>query len=119
MRVASVWNRSPIRRLGITYMAMESEKTNTMPVTTPGSVSGSVIEDGVEPARVDGFEPADVDRNVRLGLVPGHHPSRGASMMLTCAATTRQPSGKRTHVCICRPTLPARAGRWNSVEATA
>ena len=40
---------------------------------------------------------------------PSHAPF-GSSMMLTCAATMRQPSGKRTQVCICRPILPGRAG---------
>ena len=36
----------------------------------------------------------------------------GSSMMLTCAATILQPSGKRTQVCICRPTfLPLHASR--------
>lgn len=33
-------------------------------------------------------------------------PSAGWSIMLTCAATMRQPSSKRIQVCICRPTLP-------------
>ena len=46
-------------------------------------------------------------------------PFAGSSMRLTCAATTRQPSGKRTQVCICRPTLPGMLSRWNRVEATA
>ena len=44
---------------------------------------------------------------------------RGSSITLTCAATTRQPSGKRTQVCIWRPILPGTLARWNSVEATA
>ena len=35
----------------------------------------------------------------------------GSSMMLTWAATIRQPSGKRTQVCICRPTLPGSVSR--------
>ena len=43
----------------------------------------------------------------------------GSSIKLTCAATTRQPSAKRTQVCICRPTFPGTLARWNSVEATA
>ena len=43
----------------------------------------------------------------------------GSSIMLTWAATTRQPSGKRTQVCICRPTFVGALARWNSVEATA
>jgi len=30
----------------------------------------------------------------------------GSSIVLTWAATMRQPSGKRTQVCIWRPTLP-------------
>ena len=38
---------------------------------------------------------------------------------LTWAATTNQPSGKRTQVCICRPTLPGMVARWNRVEAIA
>src|SRR6266852_1138212 len=38
---------------------------------------------------------------------------------LTCAATTNQPSGKRTQACICRPTLPGVVTRWNRVEAIA
>ena len=43
----------------------------------------------------------------------------GSLITLTCAATTRQPSAKRTQVCIWRPTLPTMLGRWNRVEATA
>ena len=43
----------------------------------------------------------------------------GSSIMLTWAATMRQPSGKRTQVCICRPTLPAALSRRNRVAATA
>ncbi len=35
----------------------------------------------------------------------------GSSMMLTWAATTRHPSGKRTQVCIWRPTLPGAVSR--------
>ena len=35
----------------------------------------------------------------------------GSSMTLTCAATTRQPSGQRIQVCICRPTLPRMLAR--------
>ena len=42
-----------------------------------------------------------------------------SSMMLTWAATMRQPSGKRTQVCICRPTLPGADSRRNRVAATA
>ena len=42
-----------------------------------------------------------------------------SSIKLTCAATTCQPSGKRTQVCCCRPTLPGTVSRRNSVEATA
>ena len=42
-----------------------------------------------------------------------------SSIRLTCAATTCQPSGKRTQVCIWRPTLPGTVTRWNSVEAVA
>ena len=33
------------------------------------------------------------------------------SIKLTCAATTRQPSGNFTQVCICRPILPGAEGR--------
>ena len=43
----------------------------------------------------------------------------GLSMTLTWAATMRQPPGKRTQVCICRPTFPGVASRWNKVAATA
>jgi hypothetical protein len=43
----------------------------------------------------------------------------GSSMKLTCAATTRQPSGKRTQVCICCPILQGTLARRNSVDATA
>src|SRR4051794_41166611 len=43
----------------------------------------------------------------------------GSSIVLTCAATTRQPSGKRTHVCCWRPTLPGAPARYTRVEATA
>ncbi len=46
-------------------------------------------------------------------------PSSCSSIKLTCAATTCQPSGKRTQVCCCRPTLPGTVSRRNSVEATA
>jgi hypothetical protein len=42
-----------------------------------------------------------------------------SDMMLTWAATTRQPSENRTHVCICRPTFPGVLARSNRVEATA
>src|SRR5262249_37091798 len=35
----------------------------------------------------------------------------GSSMMLTWAATILQPSGKRTQVCICRPTRPGALSR--------
>src|SRR4051812_1161340 len=35
----------------------------------------------------------------------------GSSMMLTWAATIRQPSGKRTQVCIWRPTRPGTLSR--------
>ncbi len=38
-------------------------------------------------------------------------------MTLTWAATIRQPSGKRTQVCICRPTLPGALSRRNRVAA--
>jgi hypothetical protein len=38
-------------------------------------------------------------------------PAGGSSMLLTCAATTRQPSGKRTQVCIWRLTLPSEPAR--------
>jgi hypothetical protein len=33
----------------------------------------------------------------------GHYDN--AAISLTSAATTRQPCGKRTHACVCRPTL--------------
>ena len=36
---------------------------------------------------------------------------RGSSIKLTWAATTRQPSGKRTQVCIWRPILPGTLAR--------
>ena len=36
---------------------------------------------------------------------------RQAPIRLTCAATTRQPSGNRTQLCICRPTLPGALSR--------
>ena len=39
--------------------------------------------------------------------------------MLTWAAITRHPSGKRAQVCVCRPIFPNAVGRWNKVEATA
>src|SRR5690606_30619270 len=38
--------------------------------------------------------------------------SLGGSIRLTCAATTRQPSGQRTQVCIWRPMRPGAEGRW-------
>ena len=44
----------------------------------------------------------------RRHVVDTHAGSRGSSMMLTCAATIRQPSGNRTQVCICRPTSSGR-----------
>ena len=43
----------------------------------------------------------------------------GSSITLTCAATTRQPSSKRTQVCICRPIFPGDDARRNNVEAVA
>ena len=43
----------------------------------------------------------------------------GSSITLMWAATIRQPSGKRTQVCICRPTLPGAPSRRNSVAAMA
>src|SRR5271156_6783722 len=46
-------------------------------------------------------------------MEPDYH----SAITLTWAATTNQPSGKRTQVCICRPTLPGMVGRWNRVEA--
>ena len=45
--------------------------------------------------------------------------AEGSSMMLTWAATIRQPMGKRTHVCICRPILLDAPSRRNSVAAIA
>jgi putative spermidine/putrescine transport system permease protein len=39
--VASVWKRSPMTRLGMTYIEAAIEKTKAMPVTMPGSDSGS------------------------------------------------------------------------------
>ena len=42
-----------------------------------------------------------------------------SSMMLTWAATIRQPSGKRTQVCICRPILPGALSRRKRVAAIA
>ena len=59
----------------------------------------------------------------RVGLGAGRRRSRGeivkthafgssgSGMMLTWAATTFQPSGKRTQVCIWRPTLPGKLSR--------
>ena len=44
-------------------------------------------------------------------IVKRHTVSFGSSMMLTWAATTRQPSGNRIQVCICRPTLPGAVSR--------
>ena len=43
----------------------------------------------------------------------------GSSMTLIWAATMRQPSGKRTQVCICRPTLPGAESRRNRVAEIA
>jgi hypothetical protein len=40
------------------------------------------------------------------GLLAG-----GSSMVLTCAATTRRPSGNRTQVCIWRLTLAGEGAR--------
>src|SRR5262249_45219887 len=41
----------------------------------------------------------------------------GWSIVLTCAATMRQPCGNRTHVCIVRPSFPD--GRRCKVDAVA
>src|SRR3546814_17338274 len=38
--------------------------------------------------------------------------------MAICALTTRQPSGKRTQLCVCRPGAGAQT-RWNSALAVA
>ncbi len=65
---------------------------------------------------------AGVLHHALSGLHAGNGPEEFRirdSTTLTCAATTCQPSAKRTHVCIWRPTLPFMASRWNSVEATA
>ena len=43
----------------------------------------------------------------------------GSSITLIWAATIRQPCGKRTQVCICRPTLPGAPSRRKSVAAMA
>src|SRR5262245_6431278 len=40
-------------------------------------------------------------------------------MTLTCPTTMRQPSAKRTQVCVWRPTLPGVVGRWKRVDAIA
>ena len=40
-------------------------------------------------------------------------------MTLTCPTTTRQPSSKRTQVCVIRPTFPGAVARWNNVDAIA
>ena len=40
-------------------------------------------------------------------------------MTLTWAATTRQPAGVRTQVCVCRPTLPGADARRTRVEQVA
>ncbi len=47
------------------------------------------------------------------------HQQDQASITLTCAATTRQPSAIRAQLCICRPSLPGEAARWNNVDAVA
>src|SRR5271156_5174302 len=39
-----------------------------------------------------------------------HHGFTGSSMVLTCAATMRQPCGNRTQVCIVRVILPGARG---------
>jgi hypothetical protein len=44
-----------------------------------------------------------------VATFPDH--ALGSSMMLTWAATIRQPSAKRTQVCICRPTRPGALSR--------
>ncbi len=69
----------------------------------------------------------DVDRRTRrLAVGRQHHDAgkppvhaAGSSMMLTWAATMRQPSAKRIQVCICRPILPGALSRRKSVAATA
>ena len=96
----------------------------------PGSAAFSIASNtrsttctGSSPPRVGLVQSANVEGHIgRMSdgePFLAHQASPGASMMLTCAATTRQPSGKRTQVCIWRPTLPTSVGRWNSVEATA
>ena len=52
-----------------------------------------------------GDDPSAAPR--RSSLVPRDRPS----IMLTCAATIRQPSANRTQVCIWRPILPGEAAR--------
>src|SRR5687768_15836281 len=54
----------------------------------------------------------------RCGVQAGAE-SDASSSRLTCAATTFQPLGNRTQVCIWRPTLPGKVFRWNNVDATA
>jgi hypothetical protein len=46
-------------------------------------------------------------------------PRAHSGMMLTCALTTRQPSGNLTQVWLCRPTLPTMLARRNMVLAVA
>lgn len=43
---------------------------------------------------------------------------QGSGITLTWAATTRQPSGMRIQVCICRPSVPG-GGSRNSVDTVA
>ena len=54
-----------------------------------------------------------------LRILDPYRGCHGTSITLTCAATTRQPSGVRAQVCIWRPTLPGVVSRWNSVDAVA
>ncbi len=69
------------------------------------------------------FEPYGLhgSRRVFHGCVHGPKDTiqAGSSMIETCAATTRHPSGMRTQVCIWRPTLPLALSRRNSVDAVA
>ena len=57
-----------------------------------------------EPFEYTGFHQHDV---------PGQRPG------FTCPTTMRQPSAKRTQVCVMRPTLPGAVIRWKSVDAIA
>ena len=73
-------------------------------------LTGSLVDGSTRPGDGDVCR-SDVITSVRYGF-------EGASIVLTCAATMRQPWGNRTQVCIVRPTFPD-CGRPDRVDTVA